>query len=196
MSANMPMDGSGFAELEAEGWTDLHIHPVDSHWMIKLDELSELLLKMGVKDIGLLTLHQVEDCWDDGGAVPPPLLEQEGVSIDDLPALLQHRDLRHLSAIIDPAQTGLLPLMAHCQSKEWHGCLLSIGWGLTTVPDPDCTRTAARFHLSMAIGGPGVPEKYKQFAKSTPQSEAVRDAMRAFGALIGAPCTATVTFGE
>jgi hypothetical protein len=86
--------------------------------------------------------------------------------------------------------------MAYCQSKEWHGCLLSIGWGLTTIPDPDCTRTAARFRLSMAIGGPGVPEKYKQFAKFTPQSEAVRDAMRAFGALIGAPCTATVTFGE
>ena len=198
MSAEIPapMDGPDFSELEAEGWTDLHIHPVDPHWTIAAEELPKLFHKLGVDSVGLLTLHSVEDLWDDGSDVPDPLLEQEDVALDDLATLLQHRDLRHLSAVIDPAQAGLLPLMAHCQSTEWHGCILSLGWGLTTVPDPECTRTAARFRLSLAVGGPGVPDRYADFAKKLPQAEAVRDAMKVFGALIGAPCTATVTFGE
>ncbi|TVR44154.1 MAG: hypothetical protein EA402_07770 [Planctomycetota bacterium] len=186
----------GFAELEAEGWTDLHLHPTDSRWSLPLAEVPALLRRLGAQRLGLLTLHSVEDLWDDAADIPDPLLEREDVSIEELSDLLARDDIRHLSAVIDPAQTTLLPLIAHCQTAEWHACLLSFGWGLTTIPDPDCQRTAARFRCSLAVGGPGVPAAHAAFARSAVQSEAVRQAIAQVGEWFATPCTATVTFGE
>lgn len=185
-----------FAELEAEGWTDLHLHPQDPHWQVPLADLPALLSKLGVTHIGLLTLHGVEDLWDDASDVPEPLAEHEDCQVNDLAAMLHRDDVRHLSAVIDPAQTAFLPLMAQCQSQQWHACLLSVGWGLTTVPDADCRRTAARFRWSLAVGGPGVPAQHKDFARNAVQSSAVRAAVAQLSEILGVACTATMTFGE
>lgn len=199
MNADEPADtpdNTGFADLEAEGWTDLHLHPSDARWNPPLTRLPEIVQQLGVQSVQLLTLHGVEDCWDDAGDVPDPLLEEEQFPLADLAAKLQRDDIRHLTMVVDAAEAGFLPLMAECQNKDWHACILSIGWGLTTVPDAECQRTAATFRVSVAVGGPGIPANYRQFARNAGRMPAVQQAVQRLAQVLGVECTVTVTYGE
>ncbi|TVR15642.1 MAG: hypothetical protein EA401_02430 [Planctomycetota bacterium] len=189
-------DNTGFADLEAEGWTDLHLHPTDARWSPPLQRLPAIIESLGVQSVQLLTLHGVADCWDDEGDVPDPLLEEESFPLTDLPDKIQRDDIRHLTMVVDAAEAGCLPLLAACQNKDWHACIISIGWGLTTVPDVECKRTAARFHISLAVGGPGIPANYRQFARNAGRMPAVQEAVARLAQVLGVECTVTVTYGE
>ena len=182
-----------------EGWTDLHLHPRLADWSLELAELPGLLEKLGVSEIGCVVAHTVEDIWDAAPDLPPPLCEETGVPIAELLETVHLPAVKHVSCLLAPHDCGFSALADALRigSRQlWDACMVTVGWGRTTLPDIDFRHTAASFCFSVAVSGPGLPAKPDKAAKLVPEQPEVLSACERLGGLIGTDCVAHMCFGE
>lgn len=177
---------------DAQGWTDCHLHPIPADWRPAPDALPELLARLGITAIGHAVVHAVSDRWDAGDEPPAPVLEREAPSLEAVAELAAREDCMLLSLLCDPVAAGWGEVVASLRGpgSTWQPCLLSVGWGETTIPDARFERTAARFAFSLAFGGPGLPAKPERAAKAIPALATVAAAVERLSAVLGVPCAA------
>jgi hypothetical protein len=190
-------DYTDLEQLEDEGWTDLHLHPVDPAFQLPIDELPGLARRLGIEVCSVASIGDTDDRWDAGEqeAMAEPIVEREDVPLDELMGLLATPGLRHVTLVVDAAAVGLLPVVAACQSRTWHPCLVSLSWGLTTIPDHQGHSEQARFHLDLVVGGPGLPRDAKATAEKLRLDPVVLEACARFGNLFGQPVAAHLAIG-
>jgi len=182
---------------EAEGWTDLHLHPVDATWRPEPADLPEVLAGLGIEAVGVVTAHAVADEWDGEEGGDEPVAELEMPDLDAIAALAAREDVVHLSLLADPVACGYQHMLEALRSPRdpWRPCVLSFGWGPASVPDPQGQRTAARFACSLAIGGPGTPAKPVAAAKAVPDLPAVIALIERATTVFDRDCTARLVIG-
>ncbi|MHC5067177.1 MAG: hypothetical protein ACYTF0_01180 [Planctomycetota bacterium] len=180
-----------------EAWTDCHLHPLAADFSVAAAELPAVLTALGVTAPGLALLHDGPDLWDADNPVAV-IGEHREPAIDDLPALLADERAAHLTLLADPTANGWDDLRQALGASrgDWQPCLLSIGWGLCSIPNGYLDATAARFHFSVAIGGPGEPAKPDQAVRVIPQLPAVEAACKRLSAALGTDCVAHLCYGE
>jgi hypothetical protein len=181
-----------------EGWTDLHIHPILADWRPAATELPTLLERLGIATVGHALAHAVADHWDAEDEAPEPLAELEEPSLEAVADLATRPDCVYLSLLCDPVACGYQDLLAALRTPRdpWRPCVLSVGWGPTSIPDPRLDRTAARFAWSLAIGGPGLPAKPEIAARGVPGLPPVQAQIKQLSEILGRPCTAHVAYGD
>ncbi|MDA3961303.1 MAG: hypothetical protein PF961_10980 [Planctomycetota bacterium] len=182
---------------EAEGWTDLHFHPIASDWQPTADQLPFLLQRLGIVDFGYATTHAGGDLWDteEPAAV---LSEREQPDLAALSEMLSDPQCQHLSLLCDPVPNGQADLLAALSARKsgWAPCVLSIGWGESSLPDVNWNTTAVRFRFSLAIGGPGIPSKPEAASKAIPDLPAAQACLAWFTDQIGTPCASRVAYAS
>lgn len=181
--------------LEEAGWTDVHMHVADPQWSLAKEQLPQLITAFGVDAVHMLSAHASAYKWDADEEMVA-LFEHTDVSLDQLPALLANPSIQHLSMVIDPSRSGMLPLLALCQSNDWHPCFVFLSWGVTTLPDFHGEATMAEFQLSFAVGGPGIPEDPDAFNERVTAMPALQEARQRFADAIGAEVSVTIAFGD
>lgn len=180
------------------GWTDLHFHPIDAAWRPEPADLPALLRALGIETIGHAVVHAAPDLWDAEGDPGAPLAEREGPLVDEVPELAATDGAAVLSLLCDPVACGWGELLRalHSPRDPWRPCVLSVGWGETSIPDPKLEKTAARFAFSLAIGGPGLPKKTDTAATTIPKLPLVVAAIERLSAATGTPCAAHLAYGD
>ena len=189
--------GSANQQPVSEPWTDCHLHPLASDFTIAAADLPGVLTTLGVTSPGLALVHDGPDLWDADSAINV-IGEHPQPALADLPGLLADERAKHLTLLADPAANGWDDLRQALSTSrgDWQPCVLTIGWGLCSIPNGYLDATAARFHFSLAIGGPGEPAKPDQAVRAIPGLPAVTSACERLAAVIGSACVAHLSYGE
>lgn len=177
------------------GWSDVYFH-LETDAPVAVERVPEILSQLKAQAIELAVGHDGPDLWDDPDE-PNMVFEKEDVPVDALgPALEETANLEHLSLVLDPAEVGVLPLMAECQDGSWQVHLCSLTWGHTTLPDFTAQKTSAAFRLGLALGGPGLPDHPAEYAAKLQENPMVCDWVAQLSKVFGGTCTVTLACGE
>lgn len=188
-------DPLGSGPGEPEGWTDCHLHPQDSAWTLPRERLAGVCHELGALGFGLLVGLDRADRWDDLDE-REPVIERGAGDLADLATIVADQRIAHLQVVLDPAECALLPLIAACRCGDWDAHLVSVTWGLTTVPDPTATTTAAAFCWSLAIGGPGLVVDATTMLGELQRSRVMKAGLERLERVLGVPCTVSIAAGD
>lgn len=183
-------------DLDDAVWTDCHFHPKSTVWKPAAGTLPSLLERLGVDTLGVVALFGEADDWQAAEA-PVPLLEIEDLDPTYLPPLITEHQAVHVNVMADISTTVLADLAQELPGLvggTWEPSVLSLGWGLTTLPDATFANTAARFACSVAIAGTGLPNEPETAVDTLPRLGSMVSMRDELGALLGTPLAVTVAY--
>lgn len=182
---------------DAEGWTDCHLHPIAADWRPAPTDLPALLPRLGIVAVGHAVSHADADFWD-AEAAPAVLAERSEPDAATIAELAADPACKHLSLLCDPVGNGQEALLSALSARRsgWRPCVWSLGWGPTTLPDAGYARTAVRFAFSLALGGPGIPQKPEAAQRTLPRLPAVREALESLAGVLGTPCACRIAYAS